>query len=334
MGDSNRYYLSGFNSSAGILIISKNKAVFLIDFRYFEKAKEVVRSASVVLATKAYEQTLEILKKESVDKLYLDTSEVTMDKFSAVKNVLVGIDVSESDKISKYLTELRAIKDKDEIEAIKRAQSITDKAFSYILEKIKIGKTEREIELDLEFFARKNASEGVAFDFIVVSGENSSLPHGVPTDKKLQAGDFVTMDFGARWGGYCSDMTRTVAISYVNEEQKRVYNTVLQSQNLALAQIKAGAVCKEIDAVARDYINKEYNGAFGHGLGHSLGIDIHESPAFNTRDNTVLKSNMVLTVEPGIYLENKFGVRIEDTVIVNDTGYENITKSPKELIIV
>ncbi len=286
-----------------------------------------------MLSVKPYAQVLEILKKENIKELFLDTADVSIDTFSTLKTALAGIEVLESNKISNAIKELRAVKDQKEIESIKAAQSITDKAFSYILERIKIGKTEREIALELEFFARQNGSEGVAFDFIVVSGENSSLPHGVPTDRKLKAGDFITMDFGAKFNGYCSDMTRTVALSNVCEEQQKVYDTVLKAQKMALEKIKAGAVCKEIDAIARDFINKDFCGAFGHGLGHSLGIDIHESPAFNTRDNTVLKSGMVLTVEPGIYLENKFGVRIEDTVIVTDTAYENITKSQKELII-
>lgn len=332
-GGSNRFYLTGFHSSAGLILITREKAVFLIDFRYYEKAKAVVKTTETVLLENAYKQVLEILKKENIQELFIDTDEVTIDTFSTLKTALEGIEVLESNKISNAIKELRAVKDKEEIECIKAAQAITDKAFSYILERIKIGKTEKEIALDLEFFARQNGSEGVAFDFIVVSGENSSLPHGVPTDRQLKAGDFITMDFGAKFGGYCSDMTRTVALSCVSEEQKKVYETVLKSQKMALEKIKAGAVCKEVDAVARDFINKDFKGAFGHGLGHSLGIDIHECPSFNTRDNTVLKSGMVLTVEPGIYLENKFGVRIEDTVIVTNEGYENITKSEKELII-
>jgi Xaa-Pro aminopeptidase len=161
------------------------------------------------------------------------------------------------------------------------------------------------------------------------------LPHGVPTDKKLENGDFLTMDFGARVNGYCSDMTRTVAIGGVSEKQKLVYDTVLKAQSLAFEGIKAGAVCKEIDALARDYIyGNGFEGSFGHGLGHSLGLDIHENPAFNTRDLTLLESGMIMTVEPGIYLENEFGVRIEDMVYITSKGAENLTKSDKSLIII
>ncbi len=333
LGNSNRFYLTGFKSSAGLLLITKEKSVFLIDFRYYEKAKSVVKTAEIILSEKLYTQVLEILKKENVTEVFVDTADVNIDTFTSLKAALSGITVLEENKISNAIAELRAIKTKEEIDNIKSAQAITDKAFSYILERIKIGKTEKEIALDLEFFARKNGSEGVAFDFIVVSGENSSLPHGVPSDRQLKEGDFITMDFGAKCSGYCSDMTRTIAISYVTDEQQKVYDTVLAAQKLAFEKIKAGAVCKDVDAAARDYIYKDYKGSFGHGLGHSLGIDVHDGPAFNTRDNTILKSGMVFTVEPGIYLENKFGVRIEDMVLVTDDGYENLTKSEKELII-
>ncbi len=332
-GGSNRFYLTGFDSSAGTVVLTRSRAVFLIDFRYFEKAKGVVGNMEVMLAVNANKQIGEILKQENITKLYTDISELTVDRFLNLKTAFKGVEVLSDDKIDKAVLGLRAVKSRSEIKALKTAQSITDKAFSYILEKIEIGKTEKEIELDLEFFARKNGSEGVAFDFIVVSGENSSLPHGVPTDRKLRKGDFITMDFGAKFGGYCSDMTRTVAIGEISEQQKEVYYTVLKGQELAFNKIKSGAVCKDVDKAAREYIESRYPNAFGHGLGHSLGIDIHENPAFNTRDNTILKSGTVMTVEPGIYLENKFGVRIEDTVIVTEEGYENITESPKDLII-
>lgn len=333
-GGSNRFYFTNFHSSAGYLLVSHDEAVFLIDFRYFEKAKQVVKGAKTVLCESLKKQALEILEKASVKTLFLETDEVSIDTFSAFVEAFEGIEVSKDSKISKAIAELRAIKTAAEIASIKAAQSITEKSFSYILNRIKEGITEREIALDLEFFARKNGSEGVAFDFIVVSGKNSSLPHGIPSDKPIEKGDFITMDFGARVNGYCSDMTRTVALNRLNDEQQRVYETVLTAQNKAFEKIKVGAVCRDIDAVARNFIYESgYKGCFGHGLGHSLGIDIHESPAFNTRDDTVLKSGMVITVEPGIYLEDSFGVRIEDMVLITDDGFENLTKSPKELIV-
>ena len=181
---------------------------------------------------------------------------------------------------------------------------------------------------------RKEGSDGIAFDTIVVSGKNSSLPHGVPTDKAIENGDFVTMDFGARVMGYCSDMTRTVAVGKISEKQNFVYNTVLNAQLKALTAVKEGEKCQNIDKIARDIINNAgFEGCFGHGLGHSLGLDIHEAPACNTRDTSVLQADMLMTVEPGIYLENKFGVRIEDLVVVTADSHINLTKSPKNLIV-
>ncbi len=332
---SNRFYFTGFRSSAGIVAVTETKAVFLIDFRYVEKAKSVVTSAEVVLSTNMYKQLCEFLKCEGVKRVYLENESIDLAAFLKLKEVLSGIEISTENKIQRAITELRTLKRDEEIACIKAAQEITDETFSYILDRIKIGKTEREIALEMEFFARKNGSEGVAFDFIVVSGKNSSLPHGVPTEKPLEKGDFLTMDFGARVGGYCSDMTRTVAVGEVGDKQREVYDTVLKAQSMALEKIKEGVSCKEIDAVARDYIYTHgFENCFGHGLGHSLGIDVHESPAFNTRDGSVLKRGTVMTVEPGIYLEGMFGVRIEDMVVVTKDGCENLTKSPKELIIV
>jgi len=332
--DADRFYFTGFHSSAGVVVITSQKAVLLIDFRYFEKAKNTVKSMETVLCTNTYRQIDELLKGQNISEVFLETNTVNLAVFAKLKENLQGINVSSDSKIQNIITSLRAVKNCDEIELIKSAQAITDSTFQYILNQIEVGKTEREIALGMEFFARKQGSDGIAFDFIVVSGQNSSLPHGVPTDKKLRKGDFITMDFGARVGGYCSDMTRTVALGEVTEKQRTVYNTVLTAQKMALEGIKAGAVCKEIDAVSRNYINMSgFEGCFGHGLGHSLGLEIHESPAFNTRDTSVLSSGTVMTVEPGIYIENEFGVRIEDMVVVTDTGYENLTKSPKELII-
>ena len=188
--------------------------------------------------------------------------------------------------------------------------------------------------LDMEFYMRRRGSEGVSFDFIVVSGKNSSLPHGVPTDKPVEPGDFVTMDFGALIGGYHADMTRTVAVGRVSDEQRRAYETVLAAQNAAIAAVAPGKVCRDIDRIARDMIdNAGYAGRFGPGRGHSVGVEIHESPAFNTRCETVLAPGMVMTVEPGVYLEGQFGLRIEDMVYVTENGCEDLTASRKDLIV-
>lgn len=330
----NRLYFSGFKSSAGAILITQNTKTLFIDFRYFEKAKQTVLALDVVLSQKLYSQIGEILKKENIKTIFLETDYVNLSQFSALSASLSDFEISNSDKIQKEISLLRAIKSEKEIELIKSAQALTDKTFSHILNFIKAGKTEKEIALEMEFFIRQNGSEGVAFDFIAVSGKNSSLPHGVPCDKPVENGDFITMDFGAVVGGYLSDMTRTVALGSVSDEQQMVYDTVLKAQLLALDEIAPEKRCCDIDRLARDYINNcGFENCFGHGLGHSVGIMIHENPSFNTRDETKLSKGMVLTVEPGIYLENKFGVRIEDMVAITETGYVNLTKSPKNLII-
>ena len=331
----NRFYLTGFNSSAGSVLITKNTSYFLIDFRYFEKAKRVVNDLDVLLSVKALDEISNILKEQNVTKLYIENEHTSISKLNLLKAKLNVINILTDNKFDKVLKELRSIKTEQELNLIIEAQKLTDKTFSYIINNIKEGRTEREVMLDMEFYMRSLGSEGVAFDFIVVSGKNSSLPHGVPTEKPIEIGDFVTMDFGAVVGGYRSDMTRTVAVGGISNKQLKVYDTVLKAQIAALSKIKAGEVCSNIDKIARDIIySSGYEGKFGHGLGHSVGIEIHEAPSFSPNCNQKLKSGMIMTVEPGIYLENEFGVRIEDMVMVTTDGISNLTKSPKELIIV
>ncbi len=287
----------------------------------------------VIHCKNLFEDINKILKDDNIKNVLIESEDLTLSRFEAFKKALPDFNLIANNSLSRKLTEQRQIKSQKEIEFIEKAQSITDKAFLNILNFIKIGKTEKEIAIELEYFIAKNGGEGISFDTIAVSGKNSSLPHGVPTDKPLKAGDFLTMDFGAKFGGYCSDMTRTVAISNITDEQYLVYDTVLNAQISALEEITAGKKCCDIDKIARNIIDSKFSGSFGHGLGHSVGIDIHESPSFNTRDETVLKAGMILTVEPGIYLENKFGVRIEDMVLITEASYKNLTQSPKELII-
>ena len=333
-GGKNRFYFTGFNSSAGALLITKSNTYFLVDFRYYEKARQTVSGAQVILCEKLYKQISEILNRENITEILLETDIVTLADFERLGAGLEGFKISREETLAKNIEKLRSIKSAEEIGFIEKAQLLTDEAFSYILNKITQGVTEKELALDMEFFMRSRGSEGVAFDFIVVSGRNSSLPHGVPTDKRLENGDFITMDFGAVWNGYRSDMTRTVALGCVTEKQKKVYETVLKAQYAALEIIKPNVKCCEVDRVARDIITLAgYGKNFGHGLGHSVGLDIHENPACNTRDKTELLSGMIMTVEPGIYIENEFGVRIEDMVLVTENGCRNLTKSPKELII-
>lgn len=331
----NRFYLTGFSSSAGSVLITPRQACFLVDFRYIEKARAVVSGCEVELATRLSEQLCRHLTAANTRTLYVETAATTLARQATLAQAFAGITVSTDGRFDRLLEEMRGVKTADELALIRRAQAMTDDTFRYILPRIAPGRTEREIMLDMEFYLRRLGSEGVSFDFIVVSGKNSSLPHGVPTDKPVEAGDFVTMDFGAVVGGYRSDMTRTVAVRRADEEQRRVYDTVLAAQQAAMAAIRPGAVCREVDKIARELIDAAgYAGCFGHGLGHSVGLEIHENPTFSPRCDAVLCAGHVMTVEPGIYLENRFGVRIEDMVVVTADGYDNLTGSDKQLLIV
>lgn len=329
--DTNRFYLTGFRSSSGKIIITKDKAVLFVDFRYYEAAKKQLSCFEVFLYSKP-QQIKDFFTSNDIKNLFIETDSVSINDAELIEKNY-GIKPEFDNKMSDLVLSLRQVKSENEINKIISAQQLTDATFDYILPRITKGRTEREIMLDMEFFMRKNGSEGVPFDFIVVSGENTSLPHGVPNDRKVQNGDFITMDFGAVVEGYCSDMTRTVAMGSVNDTQRDIYNTVLKAQKSAINVAFAGEKCSNIDAVARKIIENKYSGSFGHGLGHGVGIEVHELPNLNTSFDKPLEVNNVVTIEPGIYLENCFGVRIEDMLIIKENKNIDITKSSKELII-
>lgn len=333
--DANRFYLTGFHSSEGTLVVTPKRAVFLVDFRYIEKARSVIHHTEVVLMERLLAQVAEICKEDGVGRLLVETESMNLGMHSRIASALKEITVPADDnRLDTALTDARAIKTRGELANIIAAQQMTDETFSYIIERITPGRTEREVALDMEFFMRRLGSEGVSFDFIVVSGKNSSLPHGVPTEKKIEVGDFVTMDFGAIVNGYHSDMTRTVAIGRVDDDQRKVYETVLAAQTAGIEFLRAGVKGVDADRVARDIIyGAGYEGCFGHSLGHSVGIEIHEAPSCSPRCDQVLAAGTVMTVEPGIYLENRFGVRIEDMVYITENGCENLTASRKDLLI-
>lgn len=329
----NRFYLTGFESSDGYVFITHDTATFLIDFRYVEKARETVKSCEVMLSSNPMKEISDLCNKLTIKTLYCESKYISLSLGKELSKAIAPTELSDDDCFDKILGDMRSVKTDKELALIKEAQKITDDTFKYILQHISAGRTEREVMLDMEFYMRRLGSEGVSFDFIVVSGKNSSLPHGVPTDNVIKKGDFLTMDFGAVIEGYHSDMTRTVAIGEANDEQRHIYSTVLQAQRAGIAAVRSGMSCKEIDKISRDIIYKAgYEGCFGHGLGHSVGIEIHEMPAFNMRCETILKPGTVMTVEPGIYIENKYGVRIEDMVFVTENGCVDITESPSELI--
>ncbi len=332
---SNRRYLTGFPSSAGMVLVTKNGAWFMTDFRYFEAAQLKAKNCHVVMYTRASETLQKLMKEQHVKSLLLEYSTLTLAQAGDLEKACeaVGVHAIKDESLDTILRTLRIIKTPEEIQKIRDSQAITDASFEYILSRIHPGVTEREIALDIEFFMRRNGAEGVAFDLIVVSGKNGSQCHGVPSEKTIENGDFVTMDIGALLGGYHSDMTRTVAVGSVTEKQRRVYQTVLDAQLAALAAAGPGVVCSKVDKAARDIIEKDYPGTFGHSTGHGVGVEIHEWPRFAVSDPTVLLPGMVVTVEPGIYLAGEFGVRIEDMIAITASGTENLTHSPKELII-
>lgn len=328
-----RRYLLHFKSSAGTLILLKDAAYFIIDFRYYEKACAVIRNCEVILQENLIEQMKTILFRHGVATLGLEDDRVTLSEYRAYQNRLPEYDIRMNSGVCDLVSEMRAVKSIEEIGSIKKAQAITDAAFSHILNVIRPGITERQIALELDYTMQKLGAEGLAFDTIAVAGKNGSMPHGVPSGYEVCSGDFVTMDFGAVINGYHSDMTRTVAVGQISELQQKVYDTVLEAQQMALDEIKTGQVCSEIDKVARDHIyNNGFSGCFGHSLGHSVGLEIHEQPGFSPSCQTVLKRGMVLSVEPGIYLAGKFGVRIEDLIVVGENSVMNLTKSEKKLI--
>lgn len=333
--DINRRYYSGMKSSAGTLLVFPEDAYLIIDFRYYEKACETVSDCEVILQNKTYEQIIELLKKHRTDKVYIESENMTVSDFNTYRERLEGFEIDSSDTLSNAAGAIRAIKSDLELEKMQTAQNIAEEALAYVMENvIKEGVSELEVGRALDFYMLSHGAEAVSFDTIALSGANTSLPHGVPSEKKIAKGEFVLMDFGAVYDGYHSDMTRTVCVGNPTEEMKEVYEIVLEAQKRCLDFVKPGVVCRELDACARDFIaSKGYGDCFGHGLGHSVGLEIHERPAANTRSTTVLDENMVMTIEPGIYLQHRFGVRIEDCVYLTANGYNNFAHSPKNLII-
>ncbi len=329
-----RRYFTGFPSSDGYLLITKEDAVFFTDSRYIEAAQsQCVCKAEQV--TKVANEVKEYVKKNGIFKIYTERSRLSVSMADFFKTVFLPCRVTPSKRLEKKISELRMVKSQDEIECIKKAQTIAEEAFEHILTFIKPGVTEKQIALELDFYMLSHGAEALSFETIAVTGKKSSMPHGVPDDTVVKTGDFITMDFGAVYKGYHSDMTRTVAVGKVSDEQRKIYEIVLQAQKNALSQIKCGEFCKKVDAAARDIISDAgYGEYFGHGTGHGVGVEIHEEPNLSPNSDAVLQVGNVVTVEPGIYLPGKFGVRIEDMALITEDGFENLTKTPKELIII
>lgn len=330
----NRYYATGFHSTDGAVVVTAERAYFITDSRYIEAARETIGDrAEVVLCDRArpMRQCLQtIIADCAVQKLGAEDGSLTYADYLSFEQIL-GLRLIPAQQL---VMQLRQSKQPEELAYMRQAQEITDRAFAEVLPLIRSGVTEREIAAELVYRMLQHGAEGNSFDPIVVTGRKTSMPHGVPGDVAVQNGDFVTMDFGCLKGGYCSDMTRTVAVGYASEEMRRVYQTVLDAQLAGIAAARAGVSGAEIDGAARGVIaNAGYGAYFGHSFGHSLGLDIHEAPHAAPNSHQPMPEHSVVSAEPGIYLPGRFGVRIEDVLHLTVEGAEDFTKSPKELII-
>lgn len=326
-------YLSGFKGE-GLLLVTRGKAYIVTDFRYEEQAHREAGNIDIVIAKvgEKYEDVAASLIDGDGLVAYEDDVVTVATFFTFAEHV-------KSDRLKPLgdmLDIMRRVKSLDEINAIEKSCAIACDAFESILRSIKPGVTERQIALSLEIAMRERGADAVSFPIIAASGPNGSLPHAVPSDRPIERGEFLTLDFGALYNGYCSDVTRTVAIGSVSDDKRRVYETVLTAQLLALDAIEVGKTYKEIDTIARTHIEEAgYKGMFGHGLGHSLGLAIHENPRFSPAvdSSLTIEPNVIMTVEPGIYRAGIDGVRIEDTVHITENGAKRLTKTSKELII-
>ena len=328
-----RHYGAEFDIAEGVAIVTKAGCRYFTDSRYIESAENGIQGFEVLCVDKiGYFKLLnDAIADFGVTALGYEENYLTVAELMGYEQNLKAKLVPYNQHISSF----RGVKEDWELDNMRKAQAIADKAFAEVLPRIQTGMSELELQAELIYCMYKNGAHGLSFDPIVVSGPNSSMPHGVAGERKIQDGDFITMDFGVLYNGYCSDMTRTVAVGHVTEEMEKVYNTVLEAQLAGLAITKAGVPGKDIDGAARKVISDAgYGEYFGHGYGHSLGLEIHESPSPNARNPEPMPLHAVASAEPGIYLPGKFGVRIEDSVIYTEDGYENLCTSPKNLIII
>lgn len=332
--DVNRKYISSFRSSAGAVIVTSDCVYLLVDFRYGEAARNNSnREITVVVYNNLYDSVNEILQRHNIKTVFIEEQSVTLEFKNILKEKL-NAEVRGDFKLSEKLQNIRVVKTPDEIAKIETAQKITEKAYLETLNFIKEGVSEKKICAEFLYRIYLYGAEKPAFDPITICGKNTSKPHGVPTENTVKAGDFFTFDIGAVYDGYHSDMTRTVAVGYATDKMREVYNIVLTAHNLAKEKIKPDESISAVDISARNHIEKfGYGSCFGHTTGHGVGLEIHELPTVYRTNNNSLKENMIITVEPGIYIENNFGVRIEDMYRVTQNGSESLANIDKDLII-
>lgn len=330
LSDYNRRYLSGFTGTSGALIITETKKLLITDFRYIEQATSQSADFTII---KQQSTLIEEVKKQleqlNVQNVGFEGDLVSYDTYLQLSKSYISL-IS----ISGLVEKIREVKDEQEIAIIKKAAEIVDETYEHILQIAHAGMTEQQLKAKLESKMLELGAEGPSFDTIVASGYRGALPHGVASEKVIEQGDLITLDFGAYYKGYASDITRTFAIGEPDPKLKEIYQIVLDANSKGVAAAKAGITGKELDAVARDYITEQgYGEAFGHSLGHGIGLDVHEGPNLSKRFNNKLEVNNCVTIEPGIYIDGLGGVRIEDDILITENGCEYFTKSTKNLII-
>lgn len=328
-----RHYAAEFDIAEGVALVSRSGCRYFTDSRYTESAEKNLKGFEVLAVDREHTYSARINEacaEFGVKTLGFEESYMTVEEFRTYEEKLTAA----LKPCQKAINAFRAQKEPNELRLMEKAQEITDKAFSQVLTRIRVGMTEKELCAELIYCLYKNGADGLSFDPIVVSGPNTSMPHGVPGDRALQEGDFITMDFGVLYEGYCSDMTRTVAVGSVTDEMRQVYDTVLQAQLAGIAAARAGATGKAVDGAARDIIRQAgYGPCFGHSFGHGVGVEIHEGPNATPSNDKPLPAGAVISAEPGIYLPGKLGVRIEDVLYLTPEGCQNLTLAPKELVI-
>lgn len=335
--ETNIRYLTDFANSEGTLFVTKSAAYLLVDFRYGEAAQKRVTSCEVIVFDNLAETVKDLIKKHNIEEVIIEASDVTVKRAQGLKKLFAECSCQMicDDRLDKLLSNLRIIKSPEEIAQVEKAQRITEEAYLELLNIVKVGVTEAQLALELEFLMRKKGASGVSFDLITIAGKKTSMPHGVPDNSVVQNGDFVTFDIGAVYDGYHSDMTRTIAVGDVSDEQREIYSIVLEAQLAALSKVKSGVKACDVDKTAREIIEKAgYGEYFKHSTGHGVGLEIHEQPFVSPKSSTILSEGMIITVEPGIYLPDKFGVRIEDMVAVTKDACYNFAKLPKDLVVI
>jgi len=328
----NVMYLTGFSGSNGQVLVTADGARFMTDGRYKARAKELVRTADVSVYTNRMTDVLKpLVEKARITRLAVEGRSMTLADRDDLAARLDGVDLITA---KGPVEDLRRVKETAEVEALRAAVALGDATYAHILDRIRPGASEREIALELEIYMRTNGADTISFEPIVGSGPLSAHIHHTPSQRRFEKGDFVLLDFGARVDGYCGDLTRTVVLGSPNEAQQRQYDAVLKVNSKALEAMEPGAECRAVDALARSTVKDAGFDSFGHGLGHGVGLEIHESPRLSRISEDTLEPGMVVTNEPGLYLEATGGVRIEDCVLITETGTEVLTKAPKESLTV